>query len=301
MENFYLIFLYIMVGVLLKVLGILPADSSHVLNRYVLYIAMPALILQKIPLLNFSADLLIPAITPWLLLLIVVALVLLASRMFNFSREATGALLIILPLGNTSFIGFPMVEALFGETAMPYALVYDQLGSFIALATYSTIIAALYSPQVKAPTVRSVLIRVLTFPSFIALFAGLLLQGYQYPPLAQGVIDNFAATLVPVVMVAVGCSLSIKFSKDELKPLIFGISTKLIVMPLLVWAIWSLAGQGGLAVTITIFQAAMPPMISAGAVAVMAGLSPRLSSGLIGIGILCGFISLPIVYELLTA
>ncbi|MDX3773825.1 AEC family transporter [Chromatiaceae bacterium AAb-1] len=299
MENFYLIFLYILSGVVLKALGILPADSSHVLNRYVLYIAMPALILQKIPLLAFSADLLIPAVTPWLLLVVVVLLVLLASRLFGFSRETTGALLIILPLGNTSFIGFPMVEALFGETAMPYALVYDQLGSFIALATYTTIIAALYSPQVKAPTVRSVLVKVLTFPSFIALFTGLLLHGYQYPSLAQNMIDSFAATLVPVVMVAVGCSLSIKFSKEELKPLLFGVTTKLIVMPLLVWGLWTAAGQSGLAVTITIFQAAMPPMISAGAVAVMAGLSPRLSSGLIGIGILCGFISLPVVYELL--
>lgn len=300
MENFYLIFIYILTGVALKALKILPADSSHVLNRYVLYIAMPALILQKIPLLQFSASLLIPTITPWFLLLMVVLLILAASKLLNFSREMTGALLIILPLGNTSFLGFPMVEALFDDDAMPYALVYDQLGSFVALAAYTTLIAALYSPQIKAPDVKTVLIKIITFPSFVALFAGLLLRNYSYPPLAQNIIDNFAATLVPVVMVAVGCSLSIRFSKEEIKPLLFGIITKLMLMPLMAWGLWAALGKEGLAVTISIFQAAMPPMISAGAVAVMAGLSPRLSSGLIGIGILCGFITLPIVYQLLS-
>ena len=40
-------------------------------------------------------------------------------------------------------------------------------------------------------------------------------------------------------------------------------------------------------------------MISAGAIAIMAGLAPRLVSGVIGFGILAGLVSLPIVFWLL--
>lgn len=299
MENFYLVLAYLMIGMLLKRLPAMPENSGLVLNIYVLYVALPALILKNIKLLTFSYALIIPAVTPWLLLLVVVVSVLLLSKVFTWPREVTGALLIVLPLGNTSFLGFPMTEALFGQSAMPYAVVYDQIGSFIALATYVTIIAAIYSPTMQKPTVKSILVKIITFPSFIALIVGLLIRDVSLPPLTYNLIDNLAATLVPVVMIAVGFQLSFRFSKSEISPLISALTIKLMLMPIAAWLIWTALGQEGLAVQISIFQAAMPPMISAGAIAIMAGLAPRLVSGIIGLGILSGLISLPIVFWLL--
>ncbi|CAM5221975.1 AEC family transporter [Alishewanella longhuensis] len=299
MENFYLVLAYLLIGMLLRRLPAMPENSGLVLNIYVLYVALPALILKNITLLEFSLALLIPAVTPWLLLLIVVAVVLILSRLLGWSREVTGALLVVLPLGNTSFLGFPMTEALFGQTAMPYAVVYDQVGSFIALATYVTIVAAIYSPTMAKPTPKAILLKIIAFPSFIALVVGLLIRDISMPPLANALINNLAATLVPVVMIAVGFQLSFRFSKSEVSPLISALSIKLLLMPFAAWLIWTTLGQEGLAVQISIFQAAMPPMISAGAIAIMAGLAPRLVSGIIGFGILAGLVSLPIVFWLL--
>jgi len=299
MENFYLVLAYLLIGMLLRRLPAMPENSGLVLNIYVLYVALPALILKNIKLLEFSFALLIPAVTPWLLLLVVVAVVLLLSKVFAWSREVTGALLVVLPLGNTSFLGFPMTEALFGQAAMPYAVVYDQVGSFIALATYVTIVAAIYSPTMIKPTPKAILLKIITFQSFIALIIGLLIRDISMPPLATALTNNLAATLVPVVMIAVGFQLSFRFSKSEVSPLISALSIKLLLMPFAAWLIWTTLGQEGLAVQISIFQAAMPPMISAGAIAIMAGLAPRLVSGIIGFGILAGLVSLPIVFWLL--
>lgn len=299
MDNFVLILAYLIIGVLLRRLPSMPQNSGIALNMYVLYVALPALILKNVPQLQFSAELLIPAVTPWFLLLVVVATVLLLSKWLNWPREVTGALLIVLPLGNTSFLGFPMTAALFGDAAMPYAVVYDQIGSFIALASYVTIIAALYSPTAAKPTFKGIAVKIITFPSFIALALGLLLRGYDYPPIITQLIDNLAATLVPVVMVAVGFALTVKFSKSEVAPLLSALSIKLVMMPLLAAALWLTLGYRGVAVNISIFQAAMPPMISAGAIAIMAGLAPRLVSGIIGLGILLGLLTLPVVSWLL--
>lgn len=298
MENFYLVLAYLAIGFLLRRLPAMPDNSGLVLNIYVLYVALPALILKNIKLLEFSFALLIPAVTPWLLLLVVLATVLLLSKVFGWSREVTGALLIILPLGNTSFLGYPMTEALFGQHAMPYAVVYDQVGSFIALATYVTIVAAIYSPTVSKPTPKTILLKIIGFPSFIALIAGLLLRDIHFPPFAVSLIDNLAATLVPVVMIAVGFQLTFRFSKSEITPLCSALLIKLALMPFSTWLIWRALGQEGLAVQISIFQAAMPPMISAGAIAIMAGLAPRLVSGVVGFGILLGLLTLPVVYWL---
>src|SRR5690606_28330840 len=178
-------------------------------------------------------------------------------------------------------------------------VVYDQIGSFIALASYVTIIAALYSPTAAKPTFKGIAVKIITFPSFIALALGLMLRGYDYPPIITQLIDNLAATLVPVVMVAVGFALTVKFSKSEVAPLLSALSIKLVMMPLLAATLWLTLGYRGVAVNISIFQAAMPPMISAGAIAIMAGLAPRLVSGIIGLGILLGLLTLPVVSWLL--
>lgn len=299
MDNFFLIVLYLVIGILARRLKAFGNDTPSVLNTFVLYIALPALILQKIPALNFSSALLIPAITPWALLLMVVALVLIGRKIFQWERETTAALLIVLPLGNTSFLGFPMIEAFFGGDHLPYALIYDQAGSFVALATYSTILAAAFSPSAAPATLRTVSQKILTFPPFLALVLALLLRPFDYPPLFQVLIDNLAQTLVPLIMVAVGFSLRFSLGDERRSPLVFGLVVKLLVMPLAAFSACYLLNLQGKAVTVSVFEAAMPPMISAGAIAIMAGLAPRLVSNLVGFGLLLSFLTLPLWYWLL--
>ncbi|MFN6972432.1 MAG: AEC family transporter [Rheinheimera sp.] len=300
MDNFFLILLYLSIGVLARRIPKFTDDTPVVLNAFVLYIALPALILQKIPSLTFSTALLIPAVVPWILLLIVVATVLLLSRIFGWSRDITAALLIVLPLGNTSFLGFPMIEAFFGGDHLPYALIYDQVGSFVALATYSTILAAAYSPSAEKATLKSISLKILTFPPFLALILALLLRNVSYPTLFQALIDNLAQTLVPLIMVAVGFTLRFSLGEERLSPLLSGIAIKLLLMPLLVYAGCYALGLEGKAVTVSVFEAAMPPMISAGAIAIMAGLAPRMVANLVGFGLLLSFITLPIWYWILS-
>lgn len=281
-----------------------PAETPVVLNTFVMYVALPALVLQKIPALHFSWDLLIPALVPWILLFLVSGMILLLGRLLHWSRDVIVALLIVLPLGNTSFLGFPMIEAFFGGDYLPYAMIYDQAGSFIALATWSTILAAVYgATQVNAdgsgqPVQKvspgAIMMRIVTFPPFLALLLGLLLKSWPYPPLLQTAVDNLAATLVPLIMFAVGFQLKFSLSGERLSPLLSALTIKLLLMPLLVLSGTMLLGLSGKAVQVSVFEAAMPPMISAGAIAMMAGLAPRLVAALVGFGLLLSFITLPV-------
>lgn len=307
MDSFFLILIYLAIGAGCKRIARFGPETPAVLNTFVLYIALPALILQKIPSLHFSADLLIPALTPWLLLLIVVAVILLLSRLFHWSKEITVALLIVLPLGNTSFLGFPMISAFFGESYLPYALIYDQVGSFVALATYSTMLAAIYSPQSSSQalaktgwSLQSMILKIITFPPFIALVIALLMRNITYPSLMQNMIDQLAATLVPLIMIAVGYSFQWGMSGERFSPIAVGLAIKLMLMPFLaLLGCWWL-GLSGKAVEVTIFEAAMPPMISAGAIAITAGLAPRMVTALVGFGLMLSFVTLPFWYWLIT-
>lgn len=299
MDNFYLILACLGIGLLLRRAPGMPANSALALNSYALNVALPAVILVNLPLLKVSSALLIPALTPWLLMLLVIALLLTLARLLRWSREITGALLIVVPLGNTSYLGFPLVQSFFGQEAMPYAVVYDQLGSFIALAAYAPVIAALYGPGTNKPAAAAILARIFTFPPFIALLAGLALRGVQLPPLASQLVEMLAATLIPVVMVAVGLQITVRFHRSELLPLTFALGIKLLLMPVCAWLLWMALGQDGLATRVAVFQAAMPSMISAGAIAIGAGVAPRLVAGTVGIGLILSFVSLPLLYWLL--
>lgn len=293
MDNFVLILLFLSLGFLARRQSKFPPETPQVLNVFVLYVALPALVLQKIPSLQFSWNLLIPALVPWVLVLAVAGAVLLLGRLWQWPRDVIVALLIVLPLGNTSFLGFPMVEALFGADWMPYAMIYDQVGSFVTLATWSTILAAVYGQNQTTVTARAIVWRILTFPPFIALVVALLLKSFSYPPLLQKAIDSLALTLVPLIMFAVGFQLQLSFKGERLSPLLAGLTIKLLGMPLLALGGLLLLGLEGKAVQVSVFEAAMPPMITAGAVAMMAGLAPRLVAALVGFGLLLSFITLP--------
>lgn len=297
-ENFVITIVYLLIGVLLSRVFKLPAKTFNYLNLYAIYIALPAMILLKIPELSFSPDLFVLAAMPWIMIVISVIAVLGMAKFFSWDRNIIGSMLLLIPLGNTSFLGIPMVSAFFGESAIPYAVLYDQLGSFLALATYGTVILALFSAD-SAPDVKTVLKKVITFPPFLALIAAFLLKFFTYPVFIKSSLSLISVTLVPVVMIAVGFQLTVRLDKKIINPLTAGLVFKLIIAPvaaILVCAIW---GIEGVEAKVAVFEAGMPPMVSAGAIAIMANLAPSLSAALVGFGILISFITLPLLYSIL--
>ena len=299
MENFIITMTYLLIGVLIKRLPRFPLETGNVLNMFVIYVSLPAVVLLKIPGLTFSRELLVPTLMPWAMLLLSALTVLILARLLGWSRSITGCLLLLVPMGNTSFLGIPMVKAFFGEPAISYALLYDQLGSFLALATYGSVVIAIYGGAAGRPTLGDVVLKIVTFPPFIALVLAFLIRSIAYPPVVAGILKSLAGTLVPVVMIAVGYQLTLKISRESHGPLAIGLVLKLVAAPLVALGICRFLGLEGEAANVSIFEAGMPPMVSAGALAILAGLAPGLTAALVGLGIILSFVTLPVLYYLL--
>lgn len=275
------------------------AETASVLNLFVIYISLPALVLLKIPDLVFSSNLLVPALMPWVMLSLSCSAILLLSKTLKWDRATTGCLLLLIPLGNTSFLGIPMVKAFFGDQAIPYAVLYDQLGSFLALAIYGSFILAYYGSADRQPTISSVIKKITAFPPFIALIIALLLKDIPYPSIAVSLLQLLAATLVPLVMIAVGYKLTLRLNREVASQLCIGLSIKLIAAPIAALCFCKIAGLTGEAVRVSIFESGMPPMVSAGALSILANLSPKLTAALVGLGIILSFVTLPLLYQML--
>lgn len=299
MENFVLTIACLLIGMGLKRLPGFPREGGTVLNLFVIYVALPALVLLKIPELAWSRELLVPALMPWLMLALGAVAVLGLGALCHWSRPVIGCLLLLVPLGNTSFLGIPMVQAFFGPTAVPYAVLYDQLGSFVGLATYGSLVLAVYGNGQGTPTPAGILRSIFLFPPFLALLAALALRPFAYPAVMTALLKTLAATLVPVVMVAVGFQLTLKLEKEILTPLTMGLCLKLIAAPLAALLVCRLLHLDGQAARVSIFEAGMPPMVSAGALAILAKLAPPLTAALVGLGVILSFATLPLLSQLL--
>lgn len=299
MENFVLILLAIVIGYVISRLNIFSKDAPTILNQFVIYISLPAMILLQVPKLSFSIDMVIPIVIAWSVMILSAILILLLSKFFSFSREITGCLMLVSILTNSSFLGIPIINAYMGESALPYVLVYDQLGTFIALATYGTFIASYYSNKTQL-TFKIITLKIFTFPPVIALISSIFLMGVEFNPIISKVLNSFANTIVPVALVAVGLQLKLKISKEDLKPFSVALSVKLIIAPIIAIGISSLFNWNNQASIVSIMEAGMAPMITAGAIASMAGLAPRLSSAIVGYGILISFITTGVLFKVIS-
>ncbi|MDR6841696.1 AEC family transporter [Pseudoxanthomonas sacheonensis] len=291
-DAFALILTMLALGMGFARLRLLPANAAETLNLVVLYVCLPAAVLIYAPRLHVDVSLAGLIATPWLLAAATLLLVALATRLFKFRRDEHAVLLLCVALGNTSFIGYPMVRALLGERALPYAVVYDQFGTFVLLSTFGLYVLAKYAGD-EAPTAKLILRRILKFPPVWALILGLTVMPEQPPQWIASALQKLADALLPLVMLAVGLSIQLKLPRDEVKPLATGLLLKLVMMPALALALALLFGMRGGMLQVNALQSAMPTMISAGALAIAHNLAPRLAAALVGYGILLSLATLP--------
>lgn len=291
-DAFALILAMLGLGMLFARLRALPDNAAETLNKVVLYVCLPAAVLTYVPRLQLDASLLGLMATPWLLMLATWALVSLATRVFGFARDVHAVLLICVALANSSFIGYPMVRALLGDAALPYAVVYDQFGTFLLLSTFGLLVLARYSGD-RPPTALQVLGRIGRFPPLWALLFALMLMPAQPPSWIGTALKQLADAMLPLVMLAVGLSIQLRLRREELPPLAVGLLLKLLVLPALALPLsWAL-GMQGLMLKANVLESAMPTMITAAALAISHRLAPRLAAALVGYGIVLSLVTLP--------
>ncbi len=288
----------LVLGVLVARVAHPPATLPQGLNWWVINVALSALVLHLIPTLQFDWEFWFLAASMWIVFLGSWALFATLGRALHWSRARIGALTLVCGLGNTAFIGFPMIEALRGREGMKLALVADQLGCFLALAIGGTIVAALYSG--KKASAQEVTRKVLTFPPFVSLVVGIvaaLLGGWPQP--VDSILDRLGATLVPIALFSVGLQFRLQFQHGQAAAVLLALGWKLALAPLLIWLAGLALGVSDAILTIAVLESAMAPMISAAILAEQNDLEPQLANTVLGIGIVLSLITVPLADRLL--
>ena len=293
MSALLILFVCLALGALVARYANPPAGIAQGINWWVLNIALPALVLALVPQVHFDRHSWFPVAAIGLTFFGSWLVFDLLGRWLGWSRQRTGGMILVCGLGNTSFMGYPMIEAMHGQAGLTLAVVADQLGCFPLLAAGGIVVASLYAGQ--QPRLGTVLRRLLTFPAFLSLLVGLVVSVLGGWPAPIGKMwMQLGQTLTPLALFSVGLQLQLRPQPDQWRALAVGLGWKLLLAPLLCWGLGMAVGVGGLTLTVGVLQAAMAPMISAAILADQYDLDPPLANTVLGFGILLSLLTIPL-------
>ncbi|GAB2558937.1 AEC family transporter [Rhodanobacter koreensis] len=293
MSAMLLLFVCLILGMLVTRFAKPPAGIVPGINWWVINVALPALVLELIPRVKFDPQLWFPVAAIWLTFGGAWLLFGLLGPRLGWSRQRTGALILVCGLGNTSFMGYPLMQALHGQPGLALAVVADQLGCFPILASAGIVVASLYAGRTPEPV--RILRRIVTFPAFLALIVGIVAGAWGgWPASLDGVFAPIGVTLTPLALFSVGLQFKFHPGNRQLGAVGWGLGWKLLLAPLLCWVLGMVAGVHGLVLTVGVLQAAMAPMVSAAILADEYELEPTLANTVLGGGIVLSLLTIPL-------
>lgn len=293
--NFGLIFLCLGLGMVFRRVKTFPASTPAALNAFVINVSLPAVALLTLHEIEFSRELLFPVSMAWILFGAACVVFPLLGKIFGWSRGTVGALILTGGLGNTSFVGFPLLVALFGPQALRIGVLTDQPGTFLVLSTLGMGVASLMAE--RRPSLASLPGKLLCFPPFAAMLAALALHPWPYPDAFKELLAKLSATLIPLALVSVGMHVRLtpRLLHENARRLFAGLLFKLVLAPALFCALFvGVLGAHGEDIRITIVQSAMAPMITGAILAAELGLEPELANLMIAVGIPLSLLSVPL-------
>jgi len=277
---------------------------SNTTNHLVVTIVMPIVIISTIPDLKATFQSGFVILIPWLTFFAPLPLSLFIAKKYQLSKQELVVLIILCGLGNTAFLGIGLVRNIFGEAAVPSAILYDQLGSFLLVTTVVSILVAIYSDNSSShtrPSARNISIKILSFPPFLSLLIGLFIPSTEvFGSLINHIFDLISLTIIPIALFIIGLHISLNIEKQLRIPLAYLLSMKLVVLPGFVLALSLLMNTPNPEFSTVILQAAMPPMVTPAIMLIQGNIAPKLVANALGIGTILSVLTLATWAALIT-
>ena len=286
MSNLILLFVCLIIGIVLKKSKIIPENFHTSLNAFVINISLSAFSLYYISKIELNSSVIYPVLVVWIGIFAAILFFAGLGKIFGWKSSLIGALIMCAGFGNTSFVGIPLIQAMYGEEGLKTVMLVDQPG-FVALSTVGILVANFYSGS--KDSLLKHLSKILKFPPFIAFVIALLLNVFsiEIPKDFDEVLMKLGATTVPLALVSVGSQMQWKkIEKKEGFHLFIGLLFKLVLLPLLILVIYKfIFHQSGDVIDICILEAAMAPMITAAIIASAHDLEPKFCNLMVAVGI----------------
>ena len=291
----YSVCVFIFIGYIAKLLRLVGNKQSGILLGFLLNFALPAQIFNGTYHATLDMDFFVVCIVSFICSISGGLALFSIGKILKLDRNSLIALSFMGAFGNTLFLGLPIVNGALGESYANKVIIYDQIVTGIPIAFFAPFILSLNGKGGFG--FKAVASRLFQSPLFLALLFGLALKALplQIPDELFSPLKSLAQTATPVALFAIGVQMSFQAIKQEWKLTALLLFGKMCIAPLLLFIV-VIVGFGGFndLWRMALIEVAMPPVVSAGAIVIKAGLNAKLAVSAIAFGILLSFISVPL-------
>ena len=249
------IIVMILIGALSKRIGLLKEEDVETLNNIVINISLPCMIFNALYTADVSLLPRLSILTVYMLItsLIVGVLTYLLLKSFGWDKRKIWSMVIVVVLGNTGFLGYPITQGIFGNEGMIRAVFCD-ISTSIIFVTLSFILILIFDGEI-----RVALKKIITFLPLWSIVLGILLNIFSVPITSLGstVVSYLAGATIPLIMISLGLSLNLEGLKNHFKEVGLASIIKLVIYPLIALGVLSFLNITGFEHTIGFIEATM--------------------------------------------
>lgn len=227
------VFLVMVLGYILKQIGMFTEEFCSVANRYVFKVALPVLLFRDIAQTDLYADfdfafvLYCAGITTVMFL----GIWFLTAKLMK-DQSMVGAFSQAAARGSAAVLGIAFVENIYGNAGLTPLMIVAAVPLF---NIYSVIILTFSASggQHGTEAIKKACINVLKNPIILGILAGLpfsLLQ-ITIPTIPLKAINSVAATATPLALLVVGAGFEGGKALAKIKPTIVAAAIKLVILP----------------------------------------------------------------------
>ncbi len=297
MSELFAIFFNIMAPVFLLVgLGYVVGPriglEARSMTRYAYFILTPAFVFSVLARSQIEIGL----VVRMTFYMVVVSLAcgavgFLVARLLRRSAQMTAAYICIAVFGNVGNFGFPIIRFALGEDALGAATIY-----FLVVLVVSFIIGVAAANWERGGSLGAAL-AVLKTPGLMVVPIAVFFNWNQIelPLIVQRPVDLLADALIPTMLLALGVQLAHTGIPRPNLDMVLSSSVRLLISPLLAFALAPLFGLTGLERNVGILQASMPVAVLVSIIATEHDMEPAFATATVLFSTLISIVTLTLV------
>lgn len=212
-------------------------------------------------------------------------------------KSTQGSFLLATMVGNTGYLGYPVILALVGPQFFGWAVLYDTLGSTLAAYGLGVVLAAYFGMksggQGQKPG-RELLRALIQNPALWSFWLGLAGRNIPLPQTVEQILRGCAWGVIALSLLLLGMRLSQLTSWRSLRQACVSLALKMIAVPLVVGYSLRFMGVTGVPLLVLVLQSAMPPAFATLVIAEAYDLDRDLSVTTLAIGSVLILLTLPL-------
>jgi predicted permease len=304
------IFIFVIIGYILKYKGIITPEIKDFLSKLVYYFAFPAMTFRSIVSFDFASTFRLKLVAHNLMMTSLVFVFTFFAAFLIRDRRKRGSFNMSCFRSNQGYMGLPIVNGFYGEEAMSRAAVINGFDSPMVIL-YSVFALEVFRGSGKNASgnggskkavnvIADKLLSFITNPFIISSVLGLILSYFKVPVLNVRVIDEFlksaGSLALPLALISIGCSIEVKDLKSNIRLVLGTSAIKLLLMP----AVALLTGLylfrfSGADLGVCVILTAMPSSVSSYIMAREMGADEELSANMIGVTTFISVITVSVI------